>query len=188
MTMAKRGKISDLIDTMLKIMVAGGVVSVGLLAPNAVQALDKPLKLYFKKMGARDRERELRKTLAYMRKHGLVTGSYEHGLQITRKGRARAEKADLDTLCINVPKKWDKVWRLMFFDIPEEKKVARDALTRKIRELGFRPLQKSVWIYPYPCRAEVEFVCAQYEVDKYVTYIETGFVDKQEKLQELFDI
>ncbi len=166
----------------------GGVISVGLFAPNALRALDKPLKFYFKKMDARTREREIKKALTYMRRQGLVSGSYEHGLQITEKGWARAEKTSLDELQIPFPKKWDKKWRLVFFDIPEKKKTSRDALTRKIKELGLRQLQKSVWIYPYPCKSEIEQVCAQYEVDSYVTYIETSFIDKQKKLEELFDI
>lgn len=188
MTMARRGEVSDVVDGVLKLAVFGGVIFVGLAAPNAIQALDKPLKFYFKKMDARDREREIRKTLNYMRKNGLINKDYQHGLQITKKGQARAKKASLDDLKIPVPHKWDKKWRLVIFDIPEKSKSGRDALTRKIKQLGFRQLQKSVWIFPHPCRQEIEIVCSQYFVERYVTYIETSFIDKQEKLQKLFNI
>lgn len=186
--MAKRGEISETVDNLLKIAMAGGVLSVGLFAPNALQALDKPMKLYFRKMDARQREREIRRALTYMRSQKLVTGSYEHGLQITKRGKARLEKSNLDNIKIAVPKKWDKKWRLVFFDIPEEKKTGRDALTRKLKELGFRQLQKSAWIYPYPCRQEIETVCTQYQVDEYITYIETSYIDKQQKLKKLFKV
>lgn len=157
-------------------------------APNIIQALDKPLKIYFKKMDARDKEREIRKTLTYMRKHNLIKGDYKHGLLITKKGRKRAIKSDLDKLKISAPMKWDKKWRLVLFDIPEAKKSGRLALTRKIKQLGFRQLQKSVWIFPYPCRAEIELVCVQYEVDEYVSYIETSYLDNQDILQKQFNI
>ncbi|MBW3569331.1 hypothetical protein KY385_04340 [Candidatus Parcubacteria bacterium] len=184
--MPKRGEITDVVDGMLKIMVFGGVASVGLLAPNAIQALDRPLQLYFKKMDKRDRQRELRKTLDYMRRNGLVRGSYEHGLQITSKGKKRLQKAELDRVNIPIPKHWDKKWRLVLFDIPETKKAGRDGLTHKIKELGFKQLQKSVWIFPHPCRGEIELVCSKYGVDRYVTYIETTHIDKAEVLKNRF--
>lgn len=186
--MSKRGEISGVVDGLLTVLVAGGVVSVGLCAPNAIQALDKPLRLYFRNMDERKRERELRKALRYMRAKGLAQGSYEHGLKLTKKGRLRAEKAELDNLQIKPSKIWDKKWRLVFFDIPEEYKSGRDALTSKMRLLGLKQLQKSAWIYPHECRQEIELVSVRYRVAPFVTYVETSYIDSQEKLQKLFNI
>lgn len=179
---------SEVVDTILKILATGGVVSAGLFAPNSLQAFDKPLRLYFKKLDDRKRQREIRRTLTYMRSKNLVKGTYEHGLQITDKGRSRLESVNFKDLEIKVPSKWDKKWRVVFFDIPEEKKTGRDGLTRKIKELGFKQLQKSVWIFPYECRQEIEIITARYDVDRFVTYIETSFIDKQKKLQQRFNL
>lgn len=44
------------------------------------------------------------------------------------------------------------------FDIPQEKKISREALRGKLKELGFHQLQKSVWIYPFECRVEMELL------------------------------
>ena len=44
------------------------------------------------------------------------------------------------------------------FDISQVRKANREAFRGKLRELGFRPLQKSIWIYPYDCRDETELL------------------------------
>jgi DNA-binding transcriptional regulator PaaX len=38
--------------------------------------------------------------------------------------------------------KWDEKWRIVAFDIPEKFKTGRDALRRKLKEVGFHELQK----------------------------------------------
>lgn len=44
---------------------------------------------------------------------------------------------------------WDGKWRLVIFDLPEERKIRREALRRKLYELGFGQLQKSIYISPF---------------------------------------
>ncbi len=171
-----------IIDGALKLMVSSGAIAVMVLAPNALVALDKPFSVFLKKMDERSRERELRRITVYMKKRGLVTGSYEHGLVITKAGKRRAETADFDNLAIPKPNTWDKKWLLVLFDIPERQKRGRDYLTHKLRMLGFRPLQQSVWVYPFPCLEEIEAVTMAFGVSKYVTYIETAHIDHQNKL------
>lgn len=45
--------------------------------------------------------------------------------------------------------KWDKRWRVAIFDIQEINKSARDGLRKKLKELGFGMIQKSVFISPH---------------------------------------
>lgn len=46
-------------------------------------------------------------------------------------------------------KKWDGIWRLVSFDVPEKKARLRVRLRQKLRELGFGMLQESLWITPH---------------------------------------
>lgn len=46
-------------------------------------------------------------------------------------------------------RKWDKKWRIAFFDIEEINRKLRDNLRSKLKELGFGMLQKSVFISPH---------------------------------------
>ena len=52
-------------------------------------------------------------------------------------------------------KKWDKKWRAIIFDIPELSRKERDFLRNELRWIGFRELQKSVWVFPYEIEQEL---------------------------------
>jgi len=184
--MARNDTTSAVIDSLLKLLVVGGVLSAVMVAPNILQAVNKPLFKYFNRLDKRARERELRRIIIYMRQRGLVTGAYEHGLVITTAGRRRATQVDFDNLAIYRPQKWDKKWRLVIFDIPESRRRARVALTGKLKLLGFQKLQHSVWIHPFPCRDQIVKVCLEYNISHYVSYIETTYIDHQGLLIQRF--
>jgi len=188
--MSKYKKTATVINGLLQFLIAGGILSATLVAPNALQAFDKPLRLYFKRMDRQKRDKEYRRLLRYMEQQGLIehrAASYQHGIRLTETGRKRAEKADIDHLSIAKPSKWDKKWRIVLFDIPESYKTARNALDVRLGELGFAQLQKSVWVHPFPCREEIAAIVEQYEIRKFVTYIETSYIDAKEKLIDRFD-
>jgi CRISPR-associated endonuclease Cas2 len=52
--------------------------------------------------------------------------------------------------------RWDNRWRIVIFDIPEEKRNYRDFLRNLLRWIGFRELQKSVWVFPYDARDKIK--------------------------------
>lgn len=90
-------------------------------------------------------------------------------LILTSKGRIKKLRYDLDELDVIAPEKWDGQWRLLMYDIP--KKKAREAFREKLKQLGFVRFQKSVWVHPYPCENEIDFVVAVFEIQKYVTLL-----------------
>lgn len=187
--MPRNTQTSAVIDSLLRLRAAGVILSVGILAPNAIQALDKPLNAYFNKLDKRAREREFNKLMQYMRRQGLVSNKpddYEHGLVITKSGLKRLQKNSLYPDNIAVPKTWDQKWRLVLFDIPEKHRKARSNFTYQLRRLGLQQLQASVWIHPFPCREEISKLALSLSVDKYTTYIETDHIDNVALLKERF--
>ncbi|MBI2633479.1 MAG: CRISPR-associated endonuclease Cas2 [Parcubacteria group bacterium] len=50
---------------------------------------------------------------------------------------------------ISREKRKDKLWYMVVFDVPEEKRKARDQLRCSLHRLGFKQFQKSIWISPY---------------------------------------
>lgn len=83
---------------------------------------------------------------------------------------------------------WDKKWRIVSFDIPEKKRRGRDALREKIKELGFYELQKSLWIYPYECKNEIDFIIEYFGLRKYVRFAILDFIDNELHLKEIFKL
>lgn len=107
-------------------------------------------------------------------------------VRLTKSGKKKVLKFKFEDLAIKKQVKWDKKWRIVIFDIPEPYRTGRNALAFKLRELGFVPLQKSVWIYPYPCEDEVDFVGELYEVRQFVRIITADQIDKQADVMKVF--
>ncbi|MDP4001815.1 MAG: CRISPR-associated endonuclease Cas2 [bacterium] len=63
---------------------------------------------------------------------------------------------------------WDKKWRIIIFDIPQEKHIARIRFRNKLKSLGCVMLQKSVFIFPYECHEEIGDICESLEIGDYV--------------------
>lgn len=86
-------------------------------------------------------------------------------------------------------KKWDKKWRIVIFDIPEQFKHARRIFRSKLKVLGFRMVQKSVFICPFPCEKEINFLSQYLKIIPYVdviTAISAG--DKEEEFKKYYEI
>lgn len=79
-------------------------------------------------------------------------------ISLTDKGRKKAGWLQIDKLKIKKPKRWDGKWRIVIFDIPQSKMIHREALRGKLKHLGFRQLQKSVWTCPFNCKDEIDLL------------------------------
>jgi phenylacetic acid degradation operon negative regulatory protein len=51
-------------------------------------------------------------------------------------------------------RRWDGRWRLVLFDVPEDRSAARNKLRQYLQSRGFGFLQNSVWITPDPVKGE----------------------------------
>jgi len=89
---------------------------------------------------------------------------------LTERGEKYALRYKLDEITIPTPSHWDGRWRIVMFDIPEKYRFARDSLRNKLNEIGFREVQKSVFIHPYPCHDEIDFIVEVFEIRKYVRF------------------
>ena len=94
-----------------------------------------------------------RQTAYYLKRQGYLNiGRNSNGsvlLQLTKKGSLELLVAKTK-LINNSGQHWDHRWRLILFDIPELAHEKRDQLRRLLLAEGFRMLQASVYISPYP--------------------------------------
>jgi len=137
-------------------------------------------------------ERNLRTAIKNLHKSKLV--DYKENTDgtvkiiLTKVGRSRILKYDLDKIEIKKPSHWDKLWRLVVFDIPEDKNLGRKALAAKLKELGFYPMQKSVFIHPYECKNEINFITEMFELAPYVRFLRVKDVDIELDLKNRFHL
>lgn len=65
---------------------------------------------------------------------------------------------------------WDKRWRLVMFDVYEDRRSIRNKFRHELKEYGFIQLQRSVWIYPYECENFIQLLKADNNFGKNVRY------------------
>lgn len=107
---------------------------------------------------------------------------------ITKNGLARALTYQLECMSIKKPKKWDKKWRVIIFDIPEKYRRVRDVFRMRLQQLGLHKLQESVFVYPYPCFEEIEFLRELYGVAFTVRYLLVEEIEDDRQLKYHFKL
>ncbi|NQV88183.1 MAG: hypothetical protein HQ402_01320 [Parcubacteria group bacterium] len=178
----KKGEIAK---TILKTLVSSGAV----LALLALPGMSPMLKLF----GNTDKTKKykLNKSLRKLKEKKFVNIYYKDGrefIEITEKGKKKLLAYDFDDLEIVKPKKWDGLWRIVIFDIPEKKKYVRDTLNIKLKELGFKPIQKSTFVLPYDCEDLVCFIREHLYARDGIQYILAKKIEGESDLKDYFGI
>ena len=146
---------------------------------NKMAAIDGAARYYARQTIGRWEERSFFKS---EKKKGEIF------YRLTPIGCRQVNRYRFKTLKIS-DKKWDGWWRIIVFDIPEEKRVGRDALRKKLKILGFYSLQKSVFIYPFQCEREIEILGDYFNVSEYIELFLTRSIGQREKeLNGLFGL
>jgi len=109
-------------------------------------------------------------------------------LILTQKGKAKALTYQIDEIKIKPMKKWDRKWRMVLFDIPEKHKKGRDAISRVLKNMGFYKFQKSVFINPFECNDEINFVIEFFNLQPYVRIIIADHLDNELHLKTIFGL
>ena len=137
-------------------------------------------------------ERYLRETIKRLYRSKLIDyressdGVVE--IILSESGKNKILKYNLDKIEIKKPVRWDKLWRLVIFDIPEEEKSGRMALVAKLKELEFYPLQKSVFIHPFECKSEIDFIVEMFNLVPYVRFLRVKDIDVELDLRTRFNL
>ncbi|MDD5585191.1 MAG: PaaX family transcriptional regulator C-terminal domain-containing protein [Candidatus Omnitrophica bacterium] len=71
--------------------------------------------------------------------------------------------------------KWDGVWRLLVYDIPEKERNKRDALRNYLKQFGFGKIQGSCWVSPYDLSAQLHEFCERERILRYICLYEGKF-------------
>lgn len=170
--MAKIKRVESFLNIVLASIITAGLIGVAVTCPNVLQVLKPFLKK--KCSSSKVRADEIKKTFRNLERSNLIKikeDQDEITLFITEKGQKRVLRYNFDAIKINNETKWDGKWRLIISDIPERQKAARDALRRKLLDLGFLQLQKSVWLCPFECKNEIDFLRNFFDVGQYIHYL-----------------
>ena len=177
-------------DTLLKIAGMGLLTAVVITSPHFLHVV---VKAYFKEK-TREMIRKRARKLWELQKRKLIEfkemadGSVK--ITLTHLGKNLIRQYKLDEMTLPKHKQWDKKWRWLIYDIPNYKRKASLALSKKLHTLGLYKLQKSIWIFPYEIMPEIEFLCAVFEIDmnNWIHYFKTMEVPKEKEVKEFFNL
>lgn len=79
-------------------------------------------------------------------------------------------------------------WRIVIFDIPDRFKKAREALRKKLKDLGFIKLQESVFVLPYECENEINFIIEVFLIRSFVRFIRVKSFTNEEQVRLGFEL
>jgi CRISPR-associated endonuclease Cas2 len=156
-TMAKIKRETKYVKDFLTTLLTVGCFIVAATSPYFLIYL---LNAYFKNNKSYKRKRFV-STFNYLKNRGLIRIEKKRKqiyIHLTEAGKKLAEKYQIGNLKIKKPRKWDKKWRIIVFDIPYKQKFKRESLRSKLKELGFYQLQKSVWLHPFNCQKEIDLL------------------------------
>lgn len=162
-----------------------GFIAVAAVAPSMFQVLGKT--------GLLSRLKDKSKgVLTRLRRKGEIEFIERDGKKYARLTTKGEKALDLSREKLNLinekPKRWDRRYRLVMFDIPEKRKETRNHLRFEMREIGFLKIQNSVWIYPYDCEEFIALLKADLHVGKDVLYAVVEEIENDKWIRKHFNL
>lgn len=91
------------------------------------------------------------------------------GLSLMHKGERRIFQREHT--------KWNGLWNLVIYYIPEENREARDRLRRELAWMGFGPLTTATWISPHDLTEEINELASEMNITAFIQVFKTTTVN-----------
>jgi CRISPR/Cas system-associated endoribonuclease Cas2 len=99
-----------------------------------------------------------------LKRHKYIDVSGEDSVILTGKAKIKIIEKLIEG------EKDDDQYRLVSFDIPEKKRTNRNQFRRAIKRMGFKQIQKSLWVTNRNVGDLVDIAAKEYRVVDYVAY------------------
>lgn len=109
-------------------------------------------------------------------------------VNLSAKGKKLLAEIQFHEITIDKPLKWDGVWRLVSYDVPETQNRDRDDFRMTLKQWGFYQIQASLWVYPYECKEEVAVAAEHFEIAPFVIVMTTDVLPNEEEVEEFFEL
>ena len=109
-------------------------------------------------------------------------------ISVSEAGKTVVNRAALMALRPKPQKIWDRMWRLVLFDVPTHSKQSRDRFAGMLKALGFVHYQKSVFICPHPCEEELEAVAEYLGMTDYIDIVLANKITREKEYRTEFKL
>ncbi len=186
MSKFQKTRVSKVAKTALLILATGAMFSVVVALPGVAQLIPIAEEIFGKE--SYDKSYNNARALSRLIKERKISVKNRNGkyfLELTPEGEKALGRAKTQKI---IPKKWDKKWRLVSFDVYEKLRSRRDQFRTELKEYGFIQLQKSLWIYPHPCEEFIALLRTDHHFGKNIRYIVAAKVDNDTDLRKFFKL
>lgn len=186
------------VKDILLILGVGTFLAASIVIPTLPLAA-KPVLNYYKKkkreeefrQWERFNQRRLKHLLRRLYQQKVVQVKEVGGQSIvtlTEKGRKKVLSYKMEEIMINKSPKWDGRWRLIIYDVRKEKRVISEIFRNFLKKMQFLKLQRSVYLTPYKCDEQIEFLRQYYGLGEEVLYIVAQRVENEEVYKHYFGL
>ena len=171
------------------ILLGAGVFLAGSLVMPGLPIVLKPLLDEKRRRDVKEWERynlsNLRKLIKRLEAQKVVEIVGEKVI-ITNKGRQKILKYNLEDM--ELERKTDGKWRVIIYDVANLKKYQRDIFRKMLVKLKFLRLQESVYLTPFVCDKEIEYLREMFDVGKEVLVLKVKEIENEQIYKKYFGV
>jgi CRISPR-associated endonuclease Cas2 len=171
----------------LATLAVGGIVCAGAVAPGIFKMVDGCAR--YGRSGKSIKRKSCSTAISKYKRDGLILLAKQKDgtvkVLLSEKGKRYVYNFTYRPT-IKKPRIWDRKWRVVVFDIVVNKKRERELFRKEIKSMGFKQIQKSVWVHPYKCEDEVLFLAKQLRIEKSIEILTVQNMLHREKWRKLF--
>ncbi len=186
--LVKEGKIDPRVKDILKLLGLGTILIAAVIMPGTAVLIKEYNKIKWEKDKKEWnkfnlwRLRQVIKRLQYQKVVEIINDE----VRITDKGRQKQLKFDLEK--IELQKKTDGKWRIIIYDISNIKKSQRDLFRDVLKRLKFFRLQESVYLTPFICDDEIEYLRQTFQIGSEVQVLKVSKLENDQVYRNYFGI
>lgn len=171
------------------ILLGAGVFLAGSLIMPGLPIILKPLIDEKRKREEKEWEKynlsRLRTLLKRLNAQKVVEVTDEE-VRVTDKGKLKILKYKLDEM--EIKRKTDGKWRVIIYDVANLKKYQRDVFRKMLKRLRFLRLQESVYLTPFVCDAEIEYLREMFDIGKDVLVLKVKEIENAQVYKKYFGL
>lgn len=190
-------KIDPKAKEVLMLLGAGAFLAASIIFPGLPMAA-KPFIDAAKEADRNKRQKEwekfnlwrLRQVIKRMQNSKLVEIKEKEGIpiiKITDRGKQKLLKYKVDEMVLD-ESNWDGKWRLIIYDVASTKRANSEMFRTMLNKLRFLKLQKSVYLTPFKCEDEIEYLRLLFEIGNEVQILKVGSLENEAAYRHYFGI
>lgn len=184
----KETEINPRVKDVLKLLAAGVILSTVVLFPGIAgigPLMQEEQRRREKKEWEKFNLRRLKQVIKRLERQKEVEIS-DGIVKVTDKGKKKVLKYDLENM--ELERKTDGKWRVIVYDIANLKKPQREIFREILKKLNFLRLQKSVYITPFICENEIEYLRQIFNISNEVLVFKVSEIENEQPYKRYFGV